>query len=535
VSVSPQHLLRAITESGLLQASEQGALIAEARRARKDPLEVASARLRLPREVFYRALAQQRGLPFCETCELVPDRERLALLPVRLLIRRGILPVQAPDGAPLLAISDPEQEAAIEAVATILGAPPRLSLAEPSALQAVLRRATGQAAASESGWDAVAFLHDLLRQAWLHRASDLHLDPQQDGLTIRMRVDGRLQPHGPVLPHEDANQLMTRIKVLGGLDIAERREPQDGGFSYRLEEEDQDLDLRLATIPTRREGERATLRILGVETQRLTIGNLGFSQQALARLRETLAQPHGLFLLTGPTGSGKTTTLYAALRELARPDLSVLTVEDPVEFMVEGVTQIQVDRAGKVTFARALRSLLRHDPDVLMVGEIRDRETTDVAVQAALTGHLVLSSLHTNRAAAAPVRLIDLGSEPFLLASVLRGALAQRLVRRLCERCRRPREAEPGELARMGHAEAARVWEPEGCPSCLGSGYQGRLAVTEALWVDSEIARAIEGRASEDRLLELARAKGGGSLLEDALAKVLSGETSPAEAWRARA
>ena len=535
MSVSTQRLLRAITESGLLQASDHGALLEEARRARKDPLEVASARLRLPREAFYRALAHQRGLPFCEQRELVADRERLAQLPVRLLLRRGILPVRSADGLPLLAISDPEQEAAIEAVAAILGASPRLTLAEPNALQAALRRATGQVAASESDWDAVAFLHDLLRQAWLHRASDLHLDPQEDGLTIRMRVDGRLQPHGPLLPREEANQLLTRIKVLGGLDIAERREPQDGGFSYRLEEEDQDLDLRLATIPTRREGERATLRILGVETRRLTLDNLGFSERARVRLRETLDQPHGLFLLTGPTGSGKTTTLYAALRELARPDLSVLTVEDPVEFMVAGATQIQVDRAGKVTFAGALRSLLRHDPDVLMVGEIRDRQTTEVAVQAALTGHLVLSSLHTNRAAGAPVRLIDLGTEPFLLASVLRGALAQRLVRRLCLRCRRPRQAGAEELARLGHEAPARVWEPEGCPTCLGSGYQGRLAVTEALWVDKEIGRAIERRAGEDDLLELARAKGGGTLLEDALAKVLAGETSLAEAWRARA
>jgi len=534
VALSSQRLLGAIAESGLLGAADPGALLAEARRAGQDPLEFVSARLRLPREAFYRALARQRGLPFCEVRDLQPDLERLAQLPLRLLLRRGLLPVRAPDGLPLFATSDPDHLPGIEALAALLDAAPRVTVAEPGALQAALRRATGAEVAADREWDAIAFLHDLLRQAWLHRASDVHLDPQQRGLTIRLRVDGRLQPHGPILGPEDATQLLTRLKVLGGLDIAERRKPQDGGFSYRLEEEDQELDARLATIPTRRYGERATLRILGVEIQALTIENLGFSPPALERLRETLSCPHGLFLLTGPTGSGKTTTLYAALRELARPELNVLSVEDPVEFMVEGVTQIQVDQAGKVTFASALRSLLRHDPDVLMVGEVRDRETAEVTVQAALTGHLVLSSLHTNRAAGAPIRLLDLGTEPFLLGSVLRGALAQRLVRRLCFRCRRAREASPEELERLGAGEPTQLWSPQGCPACLGSGYQGRLAITEALWADPAVSRAIESRAGEDQLLALAVQGGGGTLLQDALSKALAGETSLAEAWRAR-
>ena len=547
MAVSGQRLLGAATDSGLLRLDDQVRLLEEARRGRKDPLEVATSRLRLPREAFYRALAAQRGLPFREAAELVADPARLARVPARLLLRKGVLPVRGPKGAPTLAVSDPEDAATLEAIAPLLDGPVDLVVAEPEALQAAIRRALGgagpggglsgagaTAAAEVAAWDAVAFLDDLLRQAWLHRASDLHLDPQEEGVSIRMRVDGQLRPHGPVLGHEDGHQLLTRIKVLGGLDIAERREPQDGGLAYRLEGEAQALDIRLATVPTRW-GERATLRLLGVETRQLTLQNLGFSAPALTRFQAALAEPHGLLLLTGPTGSGKSTTLYAALRELARPERNVLTVEDPVEFVIPGISQVQVDRAGKVTFARALRSLLRHDPDVLMVGEIRDGETAEVALQAALTGHLVLSSLHTNRAAGAPVRLIDLGSEPFLVASTLRGALAQRLVRRLCVTCRVARRASAEELARFGAAHPADVFGPGGCPGCLGSGYRGRLAVTEALWVDAAVARAIETRAPEEELVRLSRAQGAWTLLEDALDKVLTGQTSPEEAWLARA
>lgn len=539
MAVSGQRLIGAARDSGLVRLDEVNALLEEARRGRKDPLELVSSRLRLPREAFYRALAAQKGLPFRDAEALVPDPARLARLPARLLLRKGVLPVRSADGAPTLATSDPEDSATLEAIGPMLDGPVRLVISDPEALSAALRRAIGGGAtmtpAEVSAFDPVGALDDLLRQAWLHRASDLHLDPQEGGVSVRLRVDGLLRAHGPVLAHEDGHQLLTRIKVLGGLDIAERREPQDGGFAYKIEEAGQPLDIRLATIPTRH-GERATLRLLGLETRQLTLDNLGFSAQALARTREALDEPHGLILLTGPTGSGKSTTLYAALRELARPEHNVVTVEDPVEFVIPGISQVQVDRAGKVTFAGALRSLLRHDPDVLMVGEIRDGETAEVALQAALTGHLVLSSLHTNRAAGAPLRLIDLGSEPFLVASTLRGALAQRLVRRLCVTCKQERPGREQELARFGlEHSTANVWEPIGCPACLGSGYRGRLAVTEAVWVDAGVSAAIERRAPQEELIRLSRIRGGWTLMEDALDKVLTGQTSPAEAWLARA
>ncbi|MGE0707503.1 MAG: GspE/PulE family protein [Planctomycetota bacterium] len=523
-------LLHAAREVGLLGETEP--LLAEARRAGADPLALASERARLPREAFFRALAETRGLPFLDGDALDPSPALLARVPARLLTRKQVLPLRLEaDGAALVATADPDDESTLETLRRLLGTQLRLAVAEPSALQAALRRSISDGDAEAPAFDAVAFLDDLLHQAWLRRASDVHLDPQPQGLSIRLRVDGHLAPAGARLAPDDAAALISRVKVLGGLDIAERRCPQDGSFSYAPRgEAEQALDVRLATIPTRL-GERATLRLLGVGSEQLGVEDLGFAPHDLGRLREALEQPHGMVLLTGPTGSGKTTTLYAALREVAAPHRNVLSVEDPVERLVPGVSQVQVDRAGKVTFASALRALLRHDPNVLMVGEIRDAETADVAVKAAMTGHLVLSSLHTNRAAAAPSRLVDLGCQRFLVASVLRGVIAQRLARRLCERCAAARAATPAELAPLGggELEGATVHEPRGCAACVGSGYRGRIALVEGLWVDEGLRAAIDEGASEQALERQARAAGLRTLQEDALAKVLAGATSVAE------
>jgi type IV pilus assembly protein PilB len=528
--MTAQRLLSAAKDSGLISADVRAEILTEARRGRRDPVDVATTRLRLPREAFYRALAQQRGLPFVEAGALTPDPALIARVPARLLQRKALLPLREEEGRVVVAVGDPDDDAALDPLRRQLGKL-ELSIADPEALRAAVRRLGPTGA--EVAWDAVAFLEDLLRQAYLRRASDVHLDPQEDGLQIRLRVDGRLQAYGGGLASDDAAQLLSRIKVLGGVDIAERREPQDGGFSYRLDDEGQAVDVRLATIPTRH-GERATLRLLGVETRELTIERLGFGDEALGRFRQVLAQPHGLVLLTGPTGSGKSTTLYAALRQVASPSLNVMTVEDPVEFLIPGISQIQVDRAGKVTFAGALRSLLRHDPDVLMVGEIRDAETADVALKAALTGHLVLSSLHTNRAVTAVARLVDIGCERYLIASTLRAVIAQRLARRLCAGCKIQQQARPGDLRALGLADGAVVHSPAGCPACMGTGYQGRLALTEALWVDEALAGAIDRGAGDEELLALVQERGFRSLLEDALEKVLAGETSVDEALRVR-
>ncbi|MCA8926097.1 MAG: type II/IV secretion system protein [Planctomycetes bacterium] len=550
MALTSEQLLSAAEDTGLVNREDTAKLRLDALRSRQDPLEVATSRLRLPREAFYRALAVQRGLPFAEAHELTPDPELVARVPLTFLVRRQVLPIASPEGAVRIATSEPDDTAALENLRRLLARPVTPVIADPAAVQAALRRLDGEA--DSASWDAVAFLHDLMRQAFLRRASDVHLDPRQDGLAVRVRIDGRLRDVGPRLRHDDALQLATRIKVLAGLDIAERREPQDGGFSYvlgglseapspsrqsrsgapptgrgrtpALPEDEQTLDVRVATIPSRY-GERLTLRLLGLETRRLTLDSLGFEPPELARLQGVLERSDGMLLVAGPTGSGKTTTLYAALRSVTHPEVSVLTVEDPIEFEVEGATQIQVDRAGKVTFARALRSLLRHDPDVIMVGEIRDEETADIALKAAMTGHLVLSSIHTASAPGAVARLADLGCQPYLVASTLRGVVAQRLVRRLCPACRAPRPATAAELEALQAPEACTVYDPRGCPACVGTGYHGRLAVTETLWFDAALQSSVARGAPESAL----RGAVARTLLENGLAKVLAGETSVRE------
>ncbi len=310
--------------------------------------------------------------------------------------------------------------------------------------------------------DPVALFDRLLKEAWLRRASDIHVEPGKESCRIRLRVDGVMQPWGPALARPQGEGLVSRIKVLAAMDIAETRATQDGGMAHRIAGWDGDpVDLRVASIPTRF-GERVTLRILKSDAGPIGLDALGMPPFMLEALREVLARPHGIVLVTGPTGSGKSTTLYAALRELDLGCLNVLTVEDPIEQFMAGVSQVQV--SAKVGFAGALRSFLRHDPDVVLVGEVRDFDTADTALKAATTGHLVLSTLHTNSALGVVSRLADIGCERYLLADTLVGAIAQRLVRRLCRRCRREVDAcaEARALFGVAPGEPLRLYEPGG-------------------------------------------------------------------------
>ena len=323
---------------------------------------------------------------------------------------------------------------------------------------------------AEALTDSVQLVDRILRAGLFTHASDIHLDPSADGTRVRFRIDGELEE---VLHIPAAMQaaVTSRLKVLAGLDIAERRAPQDGGFAWRLPtggaragQAAAALDIRMATLPVRH-GERVTLRLLETGGRRLTLDELGMSDADRAAFDAVIRRPHGLVLLTGPTGSGKTTTLYAAIQELLKGEpKNILTVEDPIEYEIPGVAQAEVDSADKVNFAKALKSLLRHDPDVVMIGEIRDAASLDAAVKAALTGHLVLSTLHTNDARATVTRLVDMGLDPALVPATLRLAVAQRLVRRLCPACRRP---------------GPNGYEPVGCPSCGGRGYAGRIGIFE--------------------------------------------------------
>ncbi len=462
-------------------------------------------------------------------------------VPAAIALRRLALPLCAVDGELAVAMADPADAQTAKAIAAATGLPVRPLAAPQEELRAELLRVYGDVRAAQARPDTadpVAAVDRILRAAALRQASDIHFNPQRDGTLVRMRVDGRLEDFVR-LPVDLAPAVASRVKVLAGLDIAERRAPQDGAFVWMPPAtrgaSSAPMDIRVATLPVRH-GERLTLRLLESGRDRLTLPALGMSEADRGRFKDVLARPHGLVLLTGPTGSGKTTTLYAAIRELLDgAPLNILTVEDPVEYEIEGVSQAEVDAGDKVSFAKALRSLLRHDPDVIMIGEIRDDTSLDTAVKAALTGHLVLSTLHTNDAVSAVTRLRDMGLAPHLLAATLRLSAAQRLVRRLCPACREAFALDAAQAALLGRRDlaGATVWRAHGCLACAGRGYSGRTGVFELVTPDTAFASRIAAGAHEDALRALLAEAGTPTLADNAVAKLLSGETDIGEILRA--
>jgi len=376
----------------------------------------------------------------------------------------------------------------------------------------------------------IRMINALLLQALRERASDLHFEPYEARSVVRFRIDGVLRDviEPPRALHA---ALVSRLKVMASLDIAEKRLPQDGRMALKLG--DKSVDVRVSTLPTG-PGERVVLRLLDKDSARLDLTALGMAADTLVTIDALIREPHGIVLVTGPTGSGKTTTLYAAMSRLPRGALNVMTVEDPIEFALDGVGQTQVNPRIELTFARALRSILRQDPDIIMIGEIRDLETAQIAVQASLTGHLVLATLHTNDAVSAVTRLADMGVEPYLLASSLLGVLAQRLVRCLCPECRQAYAATDGEttvLQGIG-ARAAQLYRPLGCEACSDTGFRGRTGIYELVLVDEALRRLIHDRAGEPILREACGSTGVRSLGEDGARWVVDGTTSLAELLR---
>jgi len=375
----------------------------------------------------------------------------------------------------------------------------------------------------------ILLINAILGQAIREGASDIHVEPYEKRLVVRFRVDGMLR--SVLEPRRElAPLLISRIKVMSRLDIAEKRVPQDGRISIRVG--GREIDLRVSTLPSAN-GERVVMRILEKNQARLDLDRLGFYPDALTGLKGLLARPHGIILVTGPTGSGKSTTLYGCLNHLNDGSSNILTVEDPIEYNIEGIGQTQVNVKAGMTFASGLRAMLRQDPDVVMVGEIRDAETAGIAVQASLTGHLVLSTLHTNTAAGAVTRLEDMGIEPFLLASSINGIIAQRLVRLLCNECKQPHvpDAAEMELLQIRRSDEHLLFRPKGCSACNDRGYRGRMGLYELLVVDDIIRTLIHKRAPEDELVAQAR-KSQQSLRADGRAKVLSGKTTVEEVLR---
>ncbi len=492
---------------------------------------------------------------FCEALGLERiDEEALPDVPLfeevlspHFLQEHLVLPAALADGRLHLAMADPTDEFSVAAVEAATGLPVVRRVALPSVLERALarlyRRASAEARAEEpdprdverlrdlaSGAPAVRLVNRLLEEALEQRASDIHLEPVDGALRVRYRVDGVLVERDPV-PPALAPAVVSRIKLLGDLDIAEQRLPQDGRFGLRLR--GRHIDLRLSSIPTL-PGESLVLRLLDREEVRLDLGALGFGGEALERVTAMLRRPHGMVLVTGPTGSGKSTTLHAALAGLNEPGRKIITVEDPVEYRLPGINQIQVNPAAGLTFSGALRAIVRQDPDIIMVGEMRDPETARIAVQSALTGHLVLSTLHTNDAASGITRLRDMGVEPYLVTATLNGIVAQRLVRRLCPRCATPGEAPAALAERLGADPRAcrRLPRPRGCSHCNGIGYRGRIALTEVLPMDDPLRRLVMEEADADRLKRAARERGMRTLAEDGVDKALAGLTTLEEVAR---
>ncbi|MEQ0721500.1 type II secretion system ATPase GspE [Stutzerimonas stutzeri] len=375
----------------------------------------------------------------------------------------------------------------------------------------------------------IRLINAILGEAIAENASDIHIETFEKRLVIRFRVDGILRE--VVQPKRElAALLVSRIKVMAKLDIAEKRIPQDGRISLRVG--GREVDIRVSTLPSAN-GERVVLRLLDKQAGRLTLRHLGMNEQDRRQLEQAVKKPHGIILVTGPTGSGKTTTLYAALTTLNDRTRNILTVEDPIEYHLEGIGQTQVNTKVDMTFARGLRAILRQDPDVVMVGEIRDQETADMAVQASLTGHLVLSTLHTNSAIGAVTRLVDMGVEPFLISSSLLGVLAQRLVRVLCNDCKRAYLADAAECELLGvsPAEAPTLYHAEGCEQCRGLGYRGRTGIYELVLFDDALRTMVHTRASEQDMLRHARVLGP-SIRDDGLRKVREGVTTIEEVLR---
>jgi type II secretory ATPase GspE/PulE/Tfp pilus assembly ATPase PilB-like protein len=480
-------------------------------------------------------------------------------LPAAVAIRRQILPFSCKDDVVYVACADLDDAAGLDAVQRITGKTPVPTLAEPASLQRAISRVYSGAqrdsrggrtgsrghsidlnrpAGDMEGEDAVELGNELLHAAVMRQASDIHIEPGKEGVRIRFRVDGELADFR-TLPASRLPSLISRLKVLSGMDIAEKRAPQDGGFSHRYGSgaSARTVDIRSATLPTRY-GERMTLRLLALGAETLTLENLGMLPADHRHVERLLLKPHGLVLLTGPTGSGKSTTLYAIIRKLAAGGgLNIITVEDPIEYEIAGVSQVEVEAADKVNFSKALRSILRHDPDVLMIGEIRDEQTLDVAVKASLTGHLVLSTLHTNSAAGVVTRLVDMGAQRYLLAATLQLAVAQRLVRRLCQHpgCRRERQLTEAQALSLGSPAKAgqTVYDAGGCMYCDGRGYSGRVGLFELMPVEARLAEQITAGVSEGDL-EAARVEQGfATLRQDAVAKVLAGRISLADAVEA--
>jgi type IV pilus assembly protein PilB len=512
-----------------------------------------------------RTLAEQYHLPLVDLAEAGIDADAAKMIPLAVLERVSAIPFAFEDGTLRIAITDPQNvrgldelrlatrdsvEFHVAAQTDVLTEIRRLSRTSEALNAVLIEDAVADAAVDqgEEGDDLeaddgisdaplVRLVNSIIFQAAEEGASDVHFEPQEHALVVRFRVDGVLRV-AQRIPTQLTTGVTTRLKVLAKLDIAERRKPQDGRISLNAAAAGRLLDIRVATLPTV-EGEAVTMRLLDKSKSAPTLEELGLSDEMRAQLSAIVARPTGALLVTGPTGSGKSTTLYASLAEINRPEVNIITVEDPVEYRLEGINQMQINIRAGLTFATALRSILRSDPDVVMVGEIRDGETARISIEAALTGHLVLSTLHTNDAPGALTRLNEMGVEPFITGAAVSAVLAQRLARKLCPHCAEPYTPSREELLslRVGPdavdaLEGAVFHRRRGCARCADTGYRGRIGIFQLLEVTERLEQLASEKASREEIERAARAEGMHSLWDDGVAKVAAGLTSVEELAR---
>jgi type IV pilus assembly protein PilB len=502
-----------------------------------------------------RALAEQVGLEFVDLADHPIDPTLTVLLPEALARRYRALPIGERDGKLLVAMSDPANVYALDDIRTITGRDVQPVVATANDVERAIQKYAGmdsqvEAMASIAAEvvesdeiDIEAALEDapivklvnaIMTQAVGDRASDVHLEPGEKNVRIRFRVDGVLHEPMPPAPKNIQGGLISRLKVMADLNIAEKRVPQDGRISMKVGAKQ--LDLRVATLPTVW-GEKVVIRVLDKSNALLKLEDLGFLESSYQRFAESFRKPYGAILVTGPTGSGKSTSMYSTLNILNDEAKNIITVEDPVEYRLAGVNQVQVNPKAGLTFASALRSILRADPDIVLIGEIRDKETATIAIEAALTGHLVLSSLHTNDAPSAITRLVEMDVETFLVASAIDCVVAQRLARKLCERCKSPYQPEQAELQAAGYpewlwGEIPQLFRSVGCPACSNTGYRGRIGLYEVMQMSEEIERLTVERASAESIKRVALEQGMLPLRDDGLEKARMGVTSLDEVAR---
>jgi type IV pilus assembly protein PilB len=529
---------------------------------KNDPADEGSARALVDSGVISslqlaRARAAHSKLPFVDLLDYAVDVAAVATVSAAICRRHEVLPIAVSGNRLVLAMVNPGNVFALDDVIeashmrvnpVVVDRPDLLAAIEryhraddelsnlTTALQeeqAPEENTLGTSDSLEDDAPIVRFVNLLVSQAIQDKASDIHIEPGEHSLGVRYRIDGVLHEMQRA-PKSIQNGVISRLKIMADIDIAERRKPQDGRMSVR--HGGRHIDLRVATLPTVW-GEKIVMRILDNSSTSMSLQDLNLLDGNFAAYKKSYSKPYGMILITGPTGSGKSTTLYTTLHTVARPEINVITVEDPVEYRMTGINQVQVNPKAGLTFASALRSILRSDPDVVLIGEIRDHETAQIAIEAALTGHLVLSTLHTNDAPSAVTRLTEMGIEPFLVGSALDCVVAQRLARRLCDRCKEPDVRDSAELMRLRFSSSLEVeppviYKPVGCSSCSKTGYRGRIAVHEVMTVSEEIERLTVAHASSADIAAAAREQGMLTLREDGWTKVRMGLTSIEEILR---